>query len=82
MDSIHLHSLHTVAGARLLKGMLVISLSANDLLAKDTGYTLVNGVDSRIQTWKPSLGRYFMLNVQWRLNKMKTPVEFRGSLSR
>lgn len=73
-------NLNAAIGARLMKGRLLISLSGDDLLDKGSAYSIMNESNYTTQTWTPSYGRYFMLNIGFRLNRMKSPVEFRGGL--
>ena len=79
-DAVHVNGLNAIAGVRLLKGMLVISVSGNDLLNQASGYTVKDGANYRVQRWQPSLGRYFMLNISYRFNRTKPGVEFAGGL--
>lgn len=71
-------ALSACAGASLMKGRLVISVSANDLLNRSTTYSETTAADRRVQSWTPAYGRYYMLNVAFRLNKTSKRSVFKG----
>ena len=69
LKDVNIFTVNACAGVRLLKGRLIISASASDLLSRSNSYSVNNSADHRLQTWTPSFGRYYMLNVAFRLNK-------------
>lgn len=41
----------------------------HDLLNNSQSYSINYTSDSRVQTWRPILGRYYMLGLSWRFRK-------------
>lgn len=74
------HILDAVLGVRLLNGRLGISVSCNDALNAGGAVSLQNTALMRSQTWRPSYGRYYLLNVSFRLNKKNPGREYQGFL--
>lgn len=58
-------------GKRLMKSGLVISLGAYDILNRGTSYSTIANVDSYIQRWAPSFGRYYLLSIEWTVRKKR-----------
>lgn len=50
-------------------GMWMVSLAAYDLLNRGSSYTTTTYADYEQQSWQPSYGRYFTINVGLRLNR-------------
>lgn len=76
-----IHNLNAVIGIRLLKDQMTISLSGHDLLNSGSIYTMSTGSNYLSQTWTPSYGRYFMLNISFRLNRLGKSVTSMGRMS-
>lgn len=76
-----IHSLNAVIGCRLLKNQITISISGHDLLNSGSIYSMTTGNNYISQTWTPSYGRYFMLNISYNLNKLGKNVSSMGSKS-
>ena len=74
------HRLDALVSVSLLKGRLGISISGNDLLNRGTSFTVTTNANYQDITWNPSYGRYFMLNVVYRLNKTSSKTSFMGVL--
>lgn len=55
--------------AELVKARLFLTVSGHDLLNNSQSYTVNYTSDSRVQTWRPILGRYYMLGLSWRFRK-------------
>lgn len=77
----HIHLLNAVIGCRLLKDQMTISLSGHDLLNSGSIYNMRTGSNYISQTWTPSYGRYFMLNISFRLNRLGKNVSSMGRKS-
>ena len=60
---------------------MTISLSGHDLLNSGSIYTMSTGSNYLSQTWTPSYGRYFMLNISFRLNRLGKSVTSMGRMS-
>ena len=72
------HFLDAVVGKTFLKGRLAVSVSGNDLLNSGTRFHITSGSDFRYRQWTPSYGRYFLLNLRFRLNKTQSTTRFIG----
>ena len=72
------HFLDAVVGKTFLKGRLAVSVSGNDLLNSGTRFHITGGSDFRYRQWTPSYGRYFLLNLRFRLNKTQSTTRFIG----
>lgn len=55
--------------AELVKARLFLTVSGHDLLNNSQSYSINYTSDSRVQTWRPILGRYYMLSLRWRFRK-------------
>ena len=75
------HFLVAAAGVKLLRGRMTVTLSANDLLNNGGGYTVNAASDHILETWRPSFGRYYLIGVYFRLNKLNPTTQFQGELS-
>ena len=73
-----IHSLNAVAGIRLLKGRMGISVSCNDILNAGSYYTQTESSVSRQQIWRPSYGRYYLLNISYKIRSRDKDVRYRG----
>ncbi len=62
-------TLHALIGFTGKEGRLTLSLAAYDLLNRGSSYTTTTYADYEQQRWQPSYGRYFTINLGWRLNK-------------
>lgn len=80
-DDVATHYLCAMAGVRLMDGRLRITLSGNDLLSKGYGYGISTTNDYVKQSWTPSYGRYYLLSVSFRLNKLQSATKYQGRLS-
>ena len=76
-----IHNLNAVIGCRLLKNQMTISLSGHDLLNRGSIYSMTAGNNYISQTWTPSYGRYFMLNISYNLNRLGKNVRSMGMKS-
>lgn len=76
----NLHSLSAVTGVRLLKGRLGISISCNDILNAGSSYTQTVSSVKREQIWQPSYGRYYLLNISYRIKSRNKDVQYRGQV--
>lgn len=79
---IQFHRLRASVGMNMLKGRMKISVSGNDLLNRGSSYTIAPANDHTLETWTPSYGRYYLVHISFRLNKMKPATAFEGQLSR
>jgi hypothetical protein len=79
-DDVTTHYLSAKAGVRLMNGRLRITLSGNDLLNNGYGYGISTANDYVRQVWTPSYGRYYLLSVSWRLNKLQSATNYQGRL--
>lgn len=61
--------LNIMVGCSLSKGRVLVGVTAYDLLNRGSNFTTTTYADYELQSWKPSYGRYFALNVGVRLNK-------------
>lgn len=66
------------AGVSLMNGRLLLTVSANDILNRSTSYSVSTSADSRVQSWTPTFGRYYMLNLAFRLNKTSRRDVYKG----
>ena len=80
--TISYHHLRAQVGVNLLKGRMKISISGNDLLNSGSNYTISTANDHTLETWTPSYGRYYLLHVFFRLNKLQPATKYQGSLYR
>ncbi len=64
-----IQNLNFALGCRLLKGNLGLSITGNDMLNDASGYRTSSTSSEFIQTWTPSFGRYYMLNIAYRFGK-------------
>lgn len=76
-----IHNLNAVIGCRLLKNQMTISLSGHDLLNNGSIYSMTTGSNFLSQRWTPSYGRYFMLNISFRFNRLGNNVYSMGMKS-
>jgi hypothetical protein len=75
------HNLGAGIGARFLKGRMKITLSGNDLLNSGASYSIATKDDHTVQTWSPTYGRFYLLTVSFRLNKLQPKTQFQGESS-
>ena len=75
---VYLHRLDAMVSVSLLKGRLGISISGNDLLNRGNAFSTITDANYRETSYTPSYGRYFMLNVVFRLNKTSPKTSFWG----
>ena len=75
------HNLNAVIGIKLLKDQMTVSFSGHDLLNSGSIYTMSTSSNYLSQTWTPSYGRYFMLNISFRLNRLGKNVRSMGRMS-
>lgn len=75
------HFLVAAAGVKLLKGRMTITLSGNDLLGNGSGYIVQAAGNHVLESWRPSFGRYYLIGVYFRLNKLNPVTVFQGELS-
>lgn len=61
--------LNIMVGCSLSKGRVLVGVTAYDLLNRGSNFTTTTYADYELQSWKPSYGRYFALNIGVRLNK-------------
>lgn len=64
-----IQNLNFALGCRLLKGNLGLSITGNDMLNDASSYRTSSTSSEFIQTWTPSFGRYYMLNIAYRFGK-------------
>ena len=76
------HNFMAQIGVNLLKGRMKVSVSGNDLLNRGSNYTITTTEDHTVETWTPSYGRYYLLHVFFRLNKLQSSTRFEGELYR
>ena len=53
----------------ILKGKLLFSLYAYDILGQISNHTYRLDAQGRTETWTNTIPRYAMLNISWRFNK-------------
>lgn len=75
------HFLVAAAGVKLLNGRMTVTLSGNDLLNNGNDYTVRAASDHIVESWRPSFGRYYLVGVYFRLNKLNPTTQFQGELS-
>ena len=75
------HNLSARIGAKFMKGRLKITLSGNDLLNSGASYSIATKDDHTVQTWSPTYGRFYMLTLSLRLNKLQSKTKFQGQSS-
>ena len=75
------HNLSASVGAKFMKGRLKITLSGNDLLNSGASYSIATKDDHTVQTWSPTYGRFYLLTVSYRLNKLQSKTKFQGESS-
>lgn len=61
------HNLSTAVGFMLLKGRMGISISGSNLLDKATNYLTSSTSSEFTQIWRNTFGRYFLLNITYRV---------------
>ncbi len=61
--------LNAMIGCELLKGRMQLSAAAYDLLNRGSSFSATTHADYELQQWQPSYGRYFTINIGFRLNK-------------
>ena len=76
------HNLSAGIGARFLKGRMKITLSGNDLLNSGASYSIATKDDHTVQTWSPTYGRFYLLTISLRLNKLQPKTQFQGETSK
>ena len=75
------HNLSASVGAKFMKGRLKLTLSGNDLLNSGASYSIATKDDHTVQTWSPTYGRFYMLTLSFRLNKLQSKTRFQGQSS-
>ena len=73
------HNLSACVGAKFIKGRLKLTLSGNDLLNSGASYSIATKDDHTVQTWSPTYGRFYLLTVSFRLNKLQPKTKFEGN---
>lgn len=77
---LHWHELNASVGVELAKKMVRISLSGNDLLNQGTTLSMATDASGYSESWTPSFGRYYLLNIAVRFRSTK-PTRFLGRLN-
>ena len=80
--SFNMHEANLLIGKSFLKKRLFLSLTANDILNRGAGYSISTTPDSIIRTWTPSFGRYYLLSVSYRFNRLGKETSFKGTLNK
>ena len=75
------HNLCASVGAKFMKGRMKLTLSGNDLLNSGASYSIATKDDHTVQTWSPTYGRFYLLTVSFRLNKLQSKTRFQGQSS-
>ena len=75
------HNLCASVGAKFMKGRMKLTLSGNDLLNSGASYSIATKDDHTVQTWSPTYGRFYMLTLSFRLNKLQSKTRFQGQSS-
>ena len=70
--------LNVLIGLELIKGRMQLSAAAYDLLKRGSSFATATYADYELQQWQPSYGRYFTINLGFRLNK-NNPKGYRGA---
>jgi hypothetical protein len=78
-NNAYTNNLNALIGVKLMKKRLTLSISGHDLLNQGSLYSITSSATSIQQSWTPSYGRYFMLNLSFRFNKMNS-TSFMGNL--
>lgn len=73
------HIVNAEIGIKLLKKKMSLSISGHDLLSGTSTYSNTVFNNYVVQTWVPSYGRYFMLNLKYDFSKT-SGKRFRGGL--
>jgi hypothetical protein len=74
-DNTATHILNAVAGCKLWKGNVELSVAAYDVLNRDTGFKTSMTHDYIRNTWAQSFGRYFTFNVAYKFFKSKSGLK-------
>jgi hypothetical protein len=69
------HVLNAVAGCKLLKGGLELSVAAYDVLNRNMGFKTLMTNDYVRNTWTQSFGRYFSFNIAYKFFKSKSGLK-------
>ena len=75
------HNLCASVGAKLMNGRMKLTLSGYDLLNSGASYSIATKDDHTVQTWSPTYGRFYMLTLSLRLNKLQSKTKFQGQSS-
>jgi hypothetical protein len=71
-DNTTTHILNAVAGCKLWKGNMELSVAAYDVLNRNTGFKTTMTQDYIRNTWTQSFGRYFTFNSAYKFFKSKS----------
>jgi hypothetical protein len=69
------HILNAVAGCKLWKGNVELSVAAYDVLNRNTGFNTSMTNDYIRNTWTQSFGRYFTFNIAYKFFKSKSGLK-------
>ena len=64
-----------------MNGRMKLTLSGYDLLNSGANYSIATKDDHTVQTWSPTYGRFYMLTLSFRLNKLQSKTTFQGQSS-
>lgn len=65
------HNLSSAIGYMFMDGKMGISISGSNLLNKASNYSSSSTSSEFTQTWKQTYGRYFLLNISYRVKERK-----------
>lgn len=74
--------LNAMVGCQLMKGRMQLGVAAYDLLNRGSSFTSTTYADYEMQQWRPSYGRYFTINIGYRLNRKASSEGYRGPQER
>ena len=80
--AINLHEINLLLSKSFFKKRLVVAVSVNDILGSGSLFSAIRSADSLIRQWTPSSGRYYLLSVTYRFNRLgNRGTNFRGGLN-
>ncbi len=71
--------LNAMIGCQLMKGRMQLGVAAYDLLNRGSSFSSTTYADYEMQQWRPSYGRYFTINIGYRLNRKAGTKGYEGN---
>lgn len=71
--------LNAMVGCQLMKGRMQLGVAAYDLLNRGSSFSSTTYADYEMQQWRPSYGRYFTINIGYRLNRKAGTKGYEGN---